>query len=63
LQDIYTEARTSNAQTLLEESTQRGIKEDNVGSRLLEKMGWRSGKGLGKNETGRTDIIHVRSTG
>ena len=27
------------------------------GSKLLEKMGWKDGKGLGKNESGISDCI------
>ena len=35
------------------------IGEDNVGNKMLQKMGWKSGTGLGKNSDGRTEIIEV----
>lgn len=35
------------------------IDESNVGNRLLQKMGWTEGQGLGKNKQGRTNIIEV----
>lgn len=35
------------------------IDESNVGNRLLQKMGWTEGTGLGKNKQGRTNIIEV----
>ena len=31
----------------------------NVGSKLLQKMGWQHGQGLGKSNQGRTTIIEV----
>ena len=31
----------------------------NVGSKLLQKMGWQEGQGLGKSNQGRTTIIEV----
>jgi len=31
----------------------------NVGSKLLQKMGWSQGQGLGKSNQGRTTIIEV----
>lgn len=34
---------------------------NNVGSKLLQKMGWQEGQGLGKTNQGRTTIIEVRS--
>jgi len=33
------------------------LPEDNVGTKLLKSMGWKSGSGLGKNEQGRTEPI------
>lgn len=35
------------------------IGSENVGNRLLQKMGWTEGQGLGKQNQGRTTIIHV----
>ena len=36
------------------------IGENNVGNRLLQKMGWTEGQGLGRSNQGRTNIIEVR---
>lgn len=36
------------------------IGQDNVGNRLLQKMGWSEGQGLGRSNQGRTNIIEVR---
>lgn len=36
------------------------IDQSNVGNRLLQKMGWSEGQGLGKKNQGRTNIIEVR---
>lgn len=35
------------------------INSNNVGSRLLQKMGWSEGQGLGRKNQGRTSIIEV----
>lgn len=35
------------------------IGENNVGNRLLQKMGWTEGQGLGRKNQGRTNIIEV----
>lgn len=35
------------------------IGENNVGNRLLQKMGWSEGQGLGRTNQGRTNIIEV----
>lgn len=35
------------------------IDQSNLGNRLLQKMGWSEGQGLGKKNQGRTDIIEV----
>ena len=34
--------------------------EENLGNRMLQKMGWKDGLGLGKSNQGRTDIINVQ---
>ena len=31
----------------------------NIGSKMLQKMGWKEGLGLGKTNQGRTEIIEV----
>lgn len=31
----------------------------NVGSRLMEKMGWQAGQGLGRTNQGRTELIET----
>lgn len=36
------------------------IDQSNLGNRLLQKMGWTEGQGLGKSNQGRTNIIEVR---
>lgn len=43
----------------VEEPTKTGIKEDNIGNRMLQKMGWQTGQGLGRDNTGITDPIMV----
>jgi len=35
------------------------IGDDNVGNKMLQKMGWKAGAGLGKNQQGMTDIINT----
>lgn len=35
------------------------IGSNNVGNRLLQKMGWSEGQGLGRKNQGRTSIIEV----
>lgn len=42
-----------------EEPTKAGIGSDNLGSKLLQKMGWQQGMGLGKSNQGRTSIIQT----
>lgn len=35
------------------------ISEGNIGNKLLQKMGWKAGSGLGKTNQGRTEIIEA----
>ena len=36
------------------------VAESNIGNKMLQKMGWKDGQGLGKSNQGRTDIIHAQ---
>ena len=40
---------------------EKAIDESNIGSKMLQKMGWKEGLGLGKANQGRTSIIEVRN--
>merc|ERR1719239_41859 len=48
------------APIVYEEPTKAGIGEDNIGNKLLQKMGWSKGKGLGKANQGRTDPVEAQ---
>jgi len=39
---------------------ERNIGSDNIGNKMLQKMGWKEGLGLGKSNQGRTNIVEVR---
>lgn len=41
-------------------SKAKEIDESNIGNRMLQKMGWKEGLGLGKSNQGRTSLIEVR---
>ena len=43
-----------------EQPTKNGIGEDNIGSRLMQQMGWQRGTGLGRNQSGMVNPIQVR---
>ncbi|XP_073991830.1 RNA-binding protein 5-like [Rhodnius prolixus] len=57
LKETYIKARQSTVN--YEEPTKAGIKSDNLGNKLLQKMGWQEGMGLGKSNQGRTSIIQA----
>ena len=52
-------AREEAAAVSYEEPTKEGIGNDNIGNKLLKKMGWTDGQGLGKSNQGRTQIIET----
>ncbi len=53
-------AKKEKVLSYVEEPTKSGIKGDNIGNRMLKKMGWEEGEGLGREKKGMTDIISVR---
>ncbi|KAF6205360.1 hypothetical protein GE061_019531 [Apolygus lucorum] len=57
LKESYIKARE--AVVSYEEPTKSGIGSDNLGNKLLQKMGWSEGMGLGKSNQGRTSIIQA----
>lgn len=57
LKESYIKAREANVS--YEEPTKSGIGSDNLGNKLLQKMGWSEGMGLGKANQGRTSIIQA----
>ncbi|KAK6631814.1 hypothetical protein RUM43_013878 [Polyplax serrata] len=44
---------------IYEEPNRGGISAENVGNKMLQKMGWTEGMGLGRSNQGRTDIIQA----
>lgn len=58
MQEKYLKSRQDTSSSY-EEPTKAGIGADNKGNRLLQKMGWQEGMGLGKSNQGRTTIIQV----
>ncbi|XP_074646992.1 RNA-binding protein 5-like [Tubulanus polymorphus] len=44
-----------------EQPNNKGIQESNIGNKLLQKMGWNQGEGLGKKKQGITDPIQAKS--
>ncbi|XP_067012533.2 RNA-binding protein 5 [Anabrus simplex] len=59
LKEKYLKAREEAASISYEEPTKAGIGTDNVGNKLLQKMGWKEGQGLGKANQGRTQCIQT----
>ncbi|XP_058802734.1 RNA-binding protein 5-like isoform X2 [Phymastichus coffea] len=59
LKEKYLKSRNEEIATSYEEPTKAGIGSDNVGNKLLQKMGWSEGMGLGKANQGRTSIIEA----
>ncbi|KAF9921433.1 hypothetical protein FBU30_008510 [Linnemannia zychae] len=59
--NIYTRGGVHEHQDMIipEQPTKDGIKEDNIGSRLLKSMGWKEGQGLGKSGEGITVPIQA----
>lgn len=48
----------------LKESSKRAcvsvaIEESNIGRKMLQKMGWKQGQGLGKKKEGITDPVYI----
>lgn len=44
-----------------EQPTKDGLNSDNIGNKMLQAMGWKEGKGLGRNQQGITTPIAVRN--
>lgn len=42
-----------------EQPTKDGLTSDNIGNKMLQAMGWKEGKGLGRNQQGITSPIEV----
>lgn len=59
LKEKYLKTRVEESSVSYEEPTRAGIGSDNVGNKLLQKMGWSEGMGLGKSNQGRTSIIEA----
>ena len=45
-----------------EQPTKDGLNSDNIGNKMLQAMGWKEGKGLGRNQQGITTPIEVFTT-
>lgn len=43
-----------------EQPTKDGLNSDNIGNKMLQAMGWKEGKGLGRNQQGITTPIEVK---
>jgi len=60
LQTVYTERKSKAADSYDRSGKDEEIKDDNIGNRMLQRMGWTAGQGLGKDNKGRRDIITVK---
>ena len=40
---------------------EQNIGSDNIGNKMLQRMGWKEGLGLGKANQGRTGIVEVKN--
>lgn len=45
-----------------EQPTKDGLTSDNIGNKMLQAMGWKEGKGLGRHQQGITAPISVSRT-
>ncbi|CAB4058667.1 RBM5_10 [Lepeophtheirus salmonis] len=52
-------AKEQQAETSGTNETPNKVGSDNIGNRMLQKMGWKEGLGLGKSNQGRTSIIEA----
>jgi len=43
-----------------EQPTKNGLDQSNIGNKMLQKMGWKQGSGLGKTGSGIVDPIKVQ---
>lgn len=59
LKEKYLKSRSDEMAATYEEPNRACISADNVGNKLLQKMGWSEGMGLGKSNQGRTNIIEA----
>lgn len=59
LKEKFLKSREDAMSASYEEPTKTGISSDNVGNKMLQKMGWSAGMGLGKSNQGRTSIIET----
>lgn len=60
LKEKYLKAREMpDMHPVIAASSNDPIGAENVGNKLLQKMGWTEGQGLGKSNQGRTSIIQV----
>ncbi|GLH02559.1 RNA-binding protein 10 [Gryllus bimaculatus] len=59
LKEKYLKVKEEAVSASYEEPTKTGIGSENVGNKLLQKMGWQEGQGLGKANQGRTSIIQT----
>jgi len=53
----YMKAMDNVAASIAPDTSNQKIDDSNVGNKMLQKMGWKEGLGLGKSNQGRTDII------